>query len=439
VPLVLLDNSPPGLGKTTTDSVAIRLMGRWRRSITLEPTHGNTKEVLASRRRLGVQNVERWPELKAETCLRYEEAVEVQESRPYDHQYSPISNVDLADVSDEERRAAFWRMSQRGGGVSRDAKEASDRAFSDGRGRDHRVAAAAHRDAAEHHEGEGNRELADDHREAARYHAKQARLARNDSPKGHLEGAPRQQVKAAFAAMSDEGLALSKDARRASRAAADSGSARAHRAAARAHAEARDFHRDEGNDELARSHQDSVRYHTRHAYHAGKRGRSGVANVAAACSAKADGDGSLLSHRDAVAVHTLAAANALMEGDTAAALEHNQAAEHHGRVVARLSGSSAAHARGLTRNDVPPPPIYVGRAGVPPDFTGYPGLDLTFNYAGLVGDGSDFLPVPRIDYREWSENDITANRRHSPVRNEEAGTDPHWPDMPLMLPTLWGY
>jgi hypothetical protein len=73
---------------------------------------------------------------------------------------------------------------------------------------------------------------------------------------------------------------------------------------------------------------------------------------------------------------------------------------------------------------------------VPPEFTGtgYPGLAV--NVAGVAGGDEDYLPLPTINYAEWSEFDLTTNRRRptlnaasQPLRNYEPGCLP----MPSLL------
>lgn len=86
----------------------------------------------------------------------------------------------------------------------------------------------------------------------------------NDSPSGHLSDAPRAQVQAAMAAMSEGGGGGSKSrsAFQSGKLADSTGKQSHHKAAAQDHREAAAHHREEGNHEMAKVHSDLARSHS---------------------------------------------------------------------------------------------------------------------------------------------------------------------------------
>jgi hypothetical protein len=344
------------------------------------------------------------------------------------HNKSMPGHLRLAER--QEVRAAFAAMRDAGGRESADARRATATAADSGRARDHRAAAALHRDAAEHHDYEGNDEHAENHRVAAKYHSRMARKAvHNDSKPGHLRLAERREVQAAFAEMAKQGGRESAEARAATRRANESGSARDHRRAAAAHKAAAEHHRDEGDDDRAEEHQAASRYHQKRGWHASKRAARNMLTMAANASRKAVRIGSISAHGDAAHINRCASASAQIAGDRALAQVFNATAARHEQEIVNIRQRQG---RQVTRNvDRSPSALYVGQ-GVAPQMG-----DMTFNAFYGPGDG-DYLPVPEMTYNEFCSPALRQNT--PPVMNAGQPYPDHYaPWAPLPLPTLWGY
>jgi hypothetical protein len=156
--------------------------------------------------------------------------------------------------------------------------------------------------------------------------------AYNASAPGHLSDAPREQVKAAFAAMAEQGGSVSRDAREKSQQAESSGRASHHRQAASLHREAADEHEERGNDFLADAHRSAAKYHSRQARSATRNdidpSNEAQRKAAFARMAEAGESGESLS-RDAKRASRIADASGKARDHKAAAAAHREAADFH--------------------------------------------------------------------------------------------------------------